>query len=91
MFGMGTGDPSQYGHRQNQALSGREELCSAALSLSPSAYYAKGLWLAFDLWMALGGWFPAAGRNVWFVPDGFSRAEQECDQAIWRQRTYELA
>jgi len=46
--------------------------------LSPSAYYAKGLWLAFDLWMALGGWFPAAGCNVWFVPDGFSRAEQEC-------------
>ena len=32
VFGMGTGDPSQYGHRQT--------------------------------WMALGGWFSAAGRSI---------------------------
>jgi hypothetical protein len=36
--------------------------------------------------MALGGWLPAAGRDIWFVPDGFSRAEQERGPASWRQQ-----
>jgi hypothetical protein len=32
------------------------------------------------LMMALGGWFPAVGRDICFVPDGFSRAAQEHGQ-----------
>ena len=46
----------------------------------------SGLWISCagsnacnspQSWMALGGWFPAASRDIWFVPDGYARAEQE--------------
>ena len=35
--------------------------------------------------MALGGWLPAACRDVCFVPDGFSRRPAGTRFAIWRQ------
>jgi hypothetical protein len=34
VFGMGTGDPSQYGHRQIEALSGRLTTRAEILTLS---------------------------------------------------------
>ena len=46
----------------------------------------KDLRFAFDFWMALGGWFSAAGRNVCksrIVPPG---PQQECSHANWRQQ-----
>ncbi len=72
MFGMGTGDPSQYGHRQNEAFSGREALAPGAPSQVPERY-AQGLQLAFDLGMALGGWLSAACRGVYRSSGSFSR------------------
>jgi hypothetical protein len=35
VFGMGTGDPSQYGHRQNEAFSGREAQSAGSPEPSP--------------------------------------------------------
>jgi len=48
---------------------------------------AEDLRLAFDLWLALGGWFPAVGRDIRFVPDGFSRAAQERGQQSGASQT----
>ncbi len=57
VFGMGTGDPSQYGHRQTEALCGRLEPAaevlsvregSRRLSVSRLTEIPKDLQLAFD-------------------------------------------
>jgi hypothetical protein len=53
VFGMGTGDPSQYGHRQivrgNEILRSRSEFRLKAHALENAS-----------TWLALGGWLPAA-------------------------------
>ena len=52
MFGMGTGDPSQYGHRQAW-----QAFCEMVISRAaiPLCFFSKDLRSAFNLWMALGG------------------------------------
>jgi hypothetical protein len=70
VFGMGTGDPSQYGHRQ--IVRGSKSIAVAVeigSKLSPrSRLNLDGAWRVG---------LPAADRDIWFVPDGYARAEQE--------------
>ena len=60
-------------------LEGARYASTGSLHPKPRAL-AKGLRFAFQLGLALGGWFPAAGRDICFVPNGFSRAAQEHGQ-----------
>ncbi len=118
VFGMGTGDPSQYGHRQIEASCGR-------LSPQPKSWAlgAKDLRFAFDLEAfsrrkargagslepksrvraggrricgsplileALGGWLPAAGRDI-CERSGCFPGEGRNAAAIWRQQLENFA
>src|SRR5208283_4503415 len=61
VFGMGTGDPSQYGHRQ--VVRGDIRVPSSAAADEGTRLKAHALNTP-QLRMALGGWFPAADRDI---------------------------
>jgi hypothetical protein len=73
VFGMGTGDPSQYGHRQIEAISKRLTLRAEILSpLSGRRTCGSPCVLK-----ALGGWLPAACRGVYAHPKFCLRSLKE--------------
>jgi|HubBroStandDraft_1064217.scaffolds.fasta_scaffold49818_2 hypothetical protein len=89
VFGMGTGDPSQYGHRQALALCGRPKMVNrgpAAEILSPPGR-TKDLRFAFDLWMALGGMVVPQPAATSTCPGLVLPGPAGTQQAIWRQQS----
>ena len=81
VFGMGTGDPSQYGHRQSIRDIIRDPSLTFWILLKANALKTP------QLMMALGGWLPAAFPRRLVCPGWFLPGRVGTRIAIWRQKT----
>ena len=86
VFEMGTGDPSQYGHRQIEASSRREAHRAASLEPKSRASFARDLRSAFVLegaWRVVARSLPRRLLLFRMVSPG---CEAGTRTAIWRQK-----
>ena len=56
-----------------------------AFSRNPGDF-RKDIRLALKLWLALGGWLPAACRDIWICPGWFLPGRTGTRTAIWRHK-----
>jgi hypothetical protein len=83
VFGMGTGDPSRYGHRQNVAFSGRE--AQRAANPAPSTCASREVSRpAFELEWRLAGGCPQLARDIYSPPQRLCLGGIGTRGAIWR-------